>query len=108
MTDDHPTTMIRLDEVTKVYRTDNVESYALRGMTLNVAAGDFLTIVGPSGSGKTTLLGELAERLEQLYGARQEFDYYNADTGGFVVDIRLPAHTEPIVPGLQDRLPEVV
>ncbi len=48
--------LIEARQVTKVYRTDNVESYALRGMTLNVAAGDFLTIVGPSGSGKTTFL----------------------------------------------------
>ncbi len=43
-------------DVTKVYQTGVIESHALRGVTLEVCAGDFLAIVGPSGSGKTTLL----------------------------------------------------
>ena len=49
-------TLIQARDVTKVYQSGMVASTALHGVTLEVAAGDFLTIVGPSGSGKTTFL----------------------------------------------------
>ena len=48
--------MIRVDEVTKEYRTDHTAVRALRGVSLEVQDGEFLAIAGPSGSGKTTLL----------------------------------------------------
>ena len=42
--------------LTKVYKTGKVETTALRGVDLEVHAGEFTAVVGPSGSGKTTLL----------------------------------------------------
>ncbi len=42
--------------ITKIYRQGTVEVPALRGVDLDVVAGDFATLAGPSGSGKTTLL----------------------------------------------------
>jgi putative ABC transport system ATP-binding protein len=48
--------LIRARDVTRIYRTGDIEARALRGITLDIAAGDFMTIVGPSGSGKTTFL----------------------------------------------------
>jgi putative ABC transport system ATP-binding protein len=48
--------MIRLENVEKVYRTDRIETIALANVNLDVADGEFVSIMGPSGSGKSTLL----------------------------------------------------
>jgi putative ABC transport system ATP-binding protein len=51
--------MIDMQAVSKVFRTDLVETQALRNFTLKVQAGEFVAITGHSGSGKTTLLNVL-------------------------------------------------
>jgi putative ABC transport system ATP-binding protein len=48
--------MICLRDIDKIYRTDTVETLALRKINLNIAKGEFLSIMGPSGCGKSTLL----------------------------------------------------
>ena len=48
--------VVRLEQVTKVYRQDSIAVHALCGVSLEVHKGDFAVLVGPSGSGKTTLL----------------------------------------------------
>ncbi len=51
--------MLELADIRKTFRLGPVEVEVLKGVRLNVAAGDFLSIMGPSGSGKSTLMNIL-------------------------------------------------
>jgi len=48
--------MIQLDQVSKTYRTDRIETKALDRVSLSIDRGEFVAVMGPSGCGKTTLL----------------------------------------------------
>lgn len=54
-----PESLIRLDGVTKVFVTDEVETHALAGIHLDIQKGEYISIAGPSGCGKSTLLAIL-------------------------------------------------
>jgi putative ABC transport system ATP-binding protein len=51
--------LIRLDDVKKVFYTDEVETHALSGIHLDIRNGEYVSIAGPSGCGKSTLLSIL-------------------------------------------------
>jgi putative ABC transport system ATP-binding protein len=51
--------LIHLDDVTKIFFTDEIETHALSGITLDIARGEYVSIAGPSGCGKSTLLSIL-------------------------------------------------
>ena len=65
--------MLNMKNVSKVYRTDTVETHALREFSLTVEEGEFVSVTGPSGSGKTTFLN-IAGLLEDLSGGIYELD----------------------------------
>ena len=54
-----PSPLLRVRNLTKAYRNEDVETRALAGVSLEVAAGEFLAVTGPSGCGKSSLLNVL-------------------------------------------------
>jgi putative ABC transport system ATP-binding protein len=65
--------MLDMQHISKVYRTDLVETHALRDFSLHVREGEFVAVTGPSGSGKTTFLN-IAGLLETFTGGRYVLD----------------------------------
>jgi putative ABC transport system ATP-binding protein len=64
--------MLNLEDVSKVYRTSEVETTALAAISLDIGAGEFVAIMGPSGCGKSTLLNILG-LLDTPSGGRFTF-----------------------------------
>jgi putative ABC transport system ATP-binding protein len=65
--------MIEMQDVTKVFRTDAIETHALKRFRLTVEPGEFVAVTGPSGSGKTTFLN-VAGLLEEFTSGRYRLD----------------------------------
>ena len=65
--------MLTMQDISKVYRTDTVETHALRQFSLQVSDGEFVSVTGPSGSGKTTFLN-IAGLLEESSDGVYELD----------------------------------
>lgn len=68
--------MLKMRNVSKVYRTELVETHALRELNLHVDEGEFVAVTGPSGSGKTTFLN-IAGLLETPSSGEYELDNEN-------------------------------
>jgi len=68
--------MLVMRDIAKVYRTDTVETHALREFSLAVGEGEFVSVMGPSGSGKTTFLN-IAGLLEDFTSGTYELDGRN-------------------------------
>ena len=65
--------MLKMRDISKIYRTDLIETHALRNFSLEVGAGEFVAVSGPSGSGKTTFLN-IAGLLESFDTGTYELD----------------------------------
>lgn len=72
--------MIQVQDLTKLYINDDVETSVLRGLAFTIDDGEFVAIMGPSGSGKSTLMHVLAF-LDRPTGGSYRFD--GKETSGF-------------------------
>jgi len=68
--------MLRMNNLSKVYRTHMIETHALRGFEIEVKQGEFVTVTGPSGSGKTSFLN-IAGLLEDFTSGDYVLDGIN-------------------------------
>jgi len=68
--------MLRMQNLSKVYRTHMIETHALRGFDIHVQQGEFVTVTGPSGSGKTSFLN-IAGLLEEFTDGQYVLDGVN-------------------------------
>jgi len=68
--------MLRMTNLSKVYRTHMIETHALRGFEIDVKQGEFVTVTGPSGSGKTSFLN-IAGLLEDFTSGDYVLDGIN-------------------------------
>ncbi|GBL05507.1 ABC transporter ATP-binding protein [Glaciecola sp. KUL10] len=71
--------MLTMNNISKVYQTEKVQTHALRNFDLNVKEGEFIAVTGPSGSGKTTFLN-IAGMLEPFSSGQYTLD--GVDVGG--------------------------
>ena len=65
--------MLKMTHLSKAFRTEVVETFALRDISIHVRQGEFVAVTGPSGSGKTTFLN-IAGLLETPTGGSYELD----------------------------------
>jgi len=72
--------MIKITDLEKFYRTEEVETIALNKLSMEVRKGEFVAIMGPSGSGKSTLM-HILSFLDRPTGGLYEFE--GRDTKGF-------------------------
>ena len=68
--------MLTMTNLSKVYRTEFLETFALRDFSIDVKEGEFVAITGPSGSGKTTFLN-IAGILEEFTSGKYMLDGVN-------------------------------
>jgi len=85
--------MIRLRGIERIFRVGEEEVHALRDVNLDIAAGEYLSIMGPSGSGKSTLLN-LIGLLDRPNAGRYELD--ERDVTGLTDDEQARVRREKI------------
>ncbi|MCQ2226610.1 MAG: ABC transporter ATP-binding protein [Bacteroidales bacterium] len=79
---------IKLTEINKVYRTDEIETQALENVSLEVEEGEFVSIMGPSGCGKSTLLNIMGLLDEATSG---KIELCGSEIGSHLSDSRMAA-----------------
>jgi putative ABC transport system ATP-binding protein len=85
--------MIKIEKLSKIFRTEEVETKALSEISLTINEGDFVSIMGPSGSGKSTLLNIIG-LLDSASGG--SYELLNQEMIGLKEKLRSKARKENI------------
>ncbi len=85
--------MLSMQQISKIYRTELVETHALRALDIHVREGEFVAVTGPSGSGKTTFLN-IAGLLETFSSGTYLLD--GVDVSGMNDDARSKLRNQKI------------
>ena len=99
--------MIHLQQVSKLYRTERVETTALDNINLEIGKGEFISVMGPSGCGKSTLLN-LMGLLDEPSSGSVALDGKACDRYGdraLSRVRRIPTWEQPSAPCLSSRIP---
>ncbi|MDB5417504.1 MAG: transporter ATP-binding protein [Phenylobacterium sp.] len=72
--------MLKLEDISKIYRTSEVETLALGGVSLQIDPGEFVAVMGPSGCGKSTLLNLLGLLDSPTSGV---YDFFGEDVAKY-------------------------
>jgi len=81
-------TLIKMEDIKKVFRADEVETHALSGIYLDIKPGEYLSIAGPSGCGKSTLLSILG-LLDTPTGGSYSLNGHSVANLGFAERARI-------------------
>jgi putative ABC transport system ATP-binding protein len=81
-------TLIKMEDIKKVFRADEVETHALSGIYLDIKPGDYISIAGPSGCGKSTLLSILG-LLDTPTGGSYSLNGHSVANLGFAERARI-------------------
>jgi two-component system, NtrC family, nitrogen regulation sensor histidine kinase NtrY len=92
--------MITLQQLSKTFRTEEVETKALHEVTLTINQGDFISIMGPSGSGKSTLLNSVFATQDH----EQKNIYINGTIKEKRILITISDTGKGIEPEIQDKI----
>ncbi|BDX07166.1 ABC transporter ATP-binding protein [Planctobacterium marinum] len=85
--------MLTMQNISKMYQTEMVQTHALKDFNLDVAEGEFIAVTGPSGSGKTTFLN-IAGMLEPFTGGTYTLD--GVDVGSLSDNARADLRNQKI------------
>lgn len=81
--------VISLDKVSKIYRTNEIETIALENVNLQINRGEFIAVMGPSGCGKSTLLNIMG-LLDRPSSGNVMLMGKRMDGGGTKIGSRVP------------------
>ena len=80
--------LIQIEELTKVFYTDEIETHALSGIHLTIAKGEYVAMSGPSGCGKSTLLSIIG-LLDTPTGGKYELNGHAVENLNFAQRSRI-------------------